>query len=77
MVRIENLMSDNAIVFGAAGLLGPFWARAMGAKADRVFLVGLNLETDKLVQELVTTDPGKYVIINEDLNSTPKSEICQ
>jgi NAD(P)-dependent dehydrogenase (short-subunit alcohol dehydrogenase family) len=77
MVRIENLMSDNAIVFGAAGLLGPFWARAMGAKADRVFLVGLNLETDKLVQELVTTDPGKYVIINEDLNSTPKSAICQ
>ena len=74
MARIENLMNDNGIVFGAAGLLGPIWAKTLGTKVDRVFLVGLNIETDKLVQELVTDDPGKYVIINEDLNSTPKFE---
>ena len=77
MVRIENLMNDNAIVFGAAGLLGPFWAKTMATKADRVFLVGLNLETDKSVQELVKNYPEKYIVVNEDLNSTPKSEICQ
>lgn len=70
-------MSNKAIVFGAAGLLGPIWANALSKKADTVYLVGLNLYSDKSIEKLVTSDPEKFKVIEQDLNLTPKSEICQ
>ena len=70
-------MKNYGIVFGAAGLLGPIWAESLAEKADKVFLVGLNLESDKSLQKLVKKYPGTFELVSQDLNSAKQLNSCK
>ena len=55
------------IVFGASGLLGPVWARALASKSDVVYCLGIGVEKDPEITRLKTENPRKFVIFEHDL----------
>jgi|688.fasta_scaffold158774_2 NAD(P)-dependent dehydrogenase (short-subunit alcohol dehydrogenase family) len=55
------------IVFGASGLLGPIWVKALAQKSDIVYCVGLGVKKDPELKEINEKNPGKYVLIEQDL----------
>lgn len=57
----------TGIVFGAAGLLGPIWVKALASKSDIVYCVGLGVHEDYELAKLKIEEPSKYVIIEHDL----------
>ena len=56
------------IVFGASGLLGPVWVKALASKSDLVYCVGLGIEKDTELNELKKSNPKKFIFIEHDLN---------
>jgi NAD(P)-dependent dehydrogenase (short-subunit alcohol dehydrogenase family) len=59
----------NSVLFGAAGLLGPIWARTLSSCSDRVYLVGLSIDKDASISALVEESPEKYTIVSLDLTN--------
>jgi hypothetical protein len=57
----------TGIVFGASGLLGPVWVRALAEKSDVVYCLGLGLTEDSELMEFNEKNPGKCIMIEQDL----------
>jgi NAD(P)-dependent dehydrogenase (short-subunit alcohol dehydrogenase family) len=57
----------NGIVFGASGLLGPVWVKALALKSDKVYCVGLGVKKDPELLEFSKDNPEKCILIEQDL----------
>jgi NAD(P)-dependent dehydrogenase (short-subunit alcohol dehydrogenase family) len=55
------------IVFGASGLLGPVWVRALAVKSDVVYCLGLGVTEDPELIEFSDKNPGKCIMIEQNL----------
>jgi hypothetical protein len=55
------------IVFGASGLLGPVWVKALASKSDILYCLGIGVENDPELTRLKKENPKKFVIVEHDL----------
>jgi len=60
------------IVFGASGLLGPVWVKALAQKSDVVYCLGLGLTKDLELVKLNKVDPNKFILLEQDLTKPIK-----